>query len=1030
MSDAPNTGEFRPLPLSDDEIDDLFQAVEPKSEAPETPSAPPPADDLVTQLFERASVLGTFTPAQLTKGILETKDSDKAMDVVLSDSVIVPQDDGRHWLLSPPRRLRTLLRMGKRALNTLDEVAREVTDPLGRAVSSLIREEAGPMAAMSIEDLRSLTAAGEWLRDCSALARDKLDQWRGELQRRELLEPLKSIAEGFVGREKDVTKLRSFVDIAPPESNFEGWSRWVRGLIDRNKPPLMIHGIGGIGKSTLMAQFILTHAAVTSERGFPFAYLDFDRAALDPSNPASLLSDVLEQVASQFPRMAAGRAAWTRQLQSERRRNRVEQLSRSSAGSMVEYATDSAGSDQVARLFASWMRDAGLSDRPFLLVLDTFEEVQIRGPAAVDSVFDWIEAMSVLPQLRVVIAGRAPVDGHKVTDHPLGNFDQPAALAFLRSAGVKTELRKTIFDMVGGNPLSLRLAAQLVHQNAFGSVKEEDLRGWFSRKDGSYIQGYLYTRLLRHIGDPRIEKLAHPGLVLRRITPDIIGEVLLPQLANSSIDRLPREDPNDLYRALKAEVSLVAEENGALVHRKDVRVVMLQLQRQDDPDMFVSLNRAAADYYATHDPKSRLSRRERAYHLLMLDDSPTQVLARLDHSDLLSLASALDELPPRPRNVVRALLGQSLTHDEQAQLPDVIWQTHAYRRGLALLAAGSPYVAIEMFQQRLELVVNGPARFPLALALFNVLHWRDAEEMLTEAREPIRYYAVPEFDQREQDELNVRPFIEAGFLAWYRDDSRMAGSYFREASGRANAADAPFLKVEALLGLAIVEPNSNHLPMLHDALSNIRSADWRRNLLTLRRVVFLGVAPRWLMRTAVSLLGVQLRSPRTLSRLIHTDGARLATETRRTAEIALLSEHSEALLTALERSAGTELAKLAGTDPTLDVTPYLRGRFAPWKIPLRIALLEVYPSVEELRDVCLRRSFLPETFFKYKARSPRSLADAVIDRADQRGDLMQMAEQLLLPEERRLPEGVDALLRAMRRYAAQLPDPMNDTYPS
>ncbi|WP_144021449.1 hypothetical protein [Caballeronia sordidicola] len=948
---------------------------------------------------------------------------------MLGDSVIVPQEDGRHWLLSPPRRLRTLLKMGKRALNTLDEVAREVTDPLGRAMSALIREEAAPASTMSIEDLRSFSAAGEWLRDWSALARDRLDQWRGELQRRELLEPLRSIAEDFVGREKDVTKLRSFVGIAPPETRFEGWSRWARGLLESRKPPLMIHGIGGIGKSTLMAQFILTHAAVASERGFPFAYLDFDRAALDPSNPASLLSEVLEQVSSQFPPMAAGRRAWTRQLQSERRRNRVEQLSRSSASSMVDYATDSAGSESVARLFASWMHDAGLSDRPFLLVLDTFEEVQIRGAAAVDSVFDWIEAMSVLPQLRVVIAGRAPVEGHAITDHPLGNFDRPAALAFLRSAGVEADLRKTIFDIVGGNPLSLRLSVQLVRQNAFETVRAEDLKSWFGRKDGTYIQGYLYTRLLHHINDSRIEKLAHPGLVLRRITPEIIGQVLLPMLVQAGVEELRGQAPDDLYRALKAEVSLVAEEDGALVHRKDVRVVMLQLQRQDDPNMFEALNRVAADYYGSHDPASRVSRRERAYHLLMLDEfPPAQVLSRLDHGDLLSLASALDELPEQPRNIVRAALGQSLTSGQQALLPDSIWQTYAYRRGLALLAAGSPYTAMELFQKRLGLVMDGPARFPLALALFNLLDWRESEEMLTEHSQPVRWRAIPELDQHELDELNIRPFIEAGFLAWYRDDLQRAAAYFGQARARADRPDALFFRVEAMLGLAIVEPKAGHLSQLHETLSQIHPAEWRRNLLTLRRVIFLGAAPRSLIRTAVSLLGVQLRSTRNLSRLIHTDGSRLTPATRQAAKAALAGERSDEVFTTLERSAGTELAKLIATDLELDVTPYLRGRFAPWKIPLRVALLAMYPNVDDLRSECLRRSFLPEEFLSLKARSARSLADAIVDRADQHGDLMRMAEQLLLPEDKRSPDGVDALFRAMQRYAAQLPDPIAGRY--
>ena len=40
------------------------------------------------------------------------------------------------------------------------------------------------------------------------------------------------------------------------------------------------------------------------------------------------------------------------------------------------------------------------------------------------------------------------------------------------------------------------------------------------------LQGVLFRRILGHIHTPEIRQLAHPGLVLRRITPDLIKEVL------------------------------------------------------------------------------------------------------------------------------------------------------------------------------------------------------------------------------------------------------------------------------------------------------------------------------------------------------------------------------------------------------------------------------------------------------------------------------------------------------------------------
>jgi hypothetical protein len=40
------------------------------------------------------------------------------------------------------------------------------------------------------------------------------------------------------------------------------------------------------------------------------------------------------------------------------------------------------------------------------------------------------------------------------------------------------------------------------------------------------VQGQLYQQILNHIPDPDLRQLAHPGLVVRRVTRDVIKEVL------------------------------------------------------------------------------------------------------------------------------------------------------------------------------------------------------------------------------------------------------------------------------------------------------------------------------------------------------------------------------------------------------------------------------------------------------------------------------------------------------------------------
>ena len=1006
---APVPAPATSVPLSDGDFAELFEIA---SSSPDHPFA---NDGLTDRLLERAAVLGSFTPEQLLAGLDNGTAARSALDDVLRDSVVVTQDGMRRWLLGPSPRAATLMRLGSNAQSVLREVMPDKPDRLGQAVAALIRQQVPPpVRQLSIDDLRSYAAAGEWLRDWSSLAREFLPQWRAELQRRELLAPLEQIAAGFVGREKDMAKLRSFVDVAPPESRFEGWSRWLSALVMRRKDPLVVYGIGGIGKSTLMAQFILAHAAATSERGFPFAYLDFDRPRLDSNNPIALLTEVLEQVAAQFDSLGVRRDEFSLRLRDELQKGRVEQRVRSSASEVSESVVDGTVIENLTGMFASWMRDAGLDKRPFLLVLDTFEEVQVRGATAVNSVFEWLDAMLVLPQLRVVISGRAEIDDQQVTSYKLGNFDKPAALSFLRNAGLGRSVGEQIYDKVGGNPLALRLCVRLAQQNALGTVKKEDLEGWFGKKDGMYIQGYLYTRLLRHIGDKRVEKLAHPGLVLRRITRDIILEVLAPAVG---LDVSTSDVAEDLYEALKKEVSLVTEQSGALVHRKDVRSVMLEMQRQDDPEKFRELNRRAAEYYERHEPASDLSRRERTYHMLMLaEEDPFQVLMGVAREDLLALVSALDELAAPANRAVRALLGQALSHRDTRMLPDPVWGAYAYRRGMALVAAGSPAETIKLFQEREALLALGPMRYPLALAMFNTLRWSEALELLHDPiqTEPdLPYYT---FTSREKTELRIRPLIESGFLGWYQGDRRMALKQFETAERfAAHDEEASFLRLEARVGWLLASGKSDRDAVV-DLVADIAPGRWRQNLLTLRRLVFLGFAPSSLMRVAVVNLGVQLRSSRLVESLLRSEaGRRLSSD--------LVGGLSRSLgdwdryqvdLPAMERLAGAEFAKLAASGQPIDVVPYLRGRFAPWKIPLRFALLDAYPRREELLDAFRKIDSRGAQRLETMARSQRALADGVIDHVDQMNDFVGAVHVLLQRSDAK------ALVDAIDIYAMQL----------
>jgi len=99
---------------------------------------------------------------------------------------------------------------------------------------------------------------------------------------------------------------------------------------------------------------------------------------------------------------------------------------------------------------------------PFLVVLDTFEEVQYRSQAVVERLFDFLAALRRwMPQARPVLAGRNEVHRTEVSNCPLRNFQPEAAQAVLEAEGMPPDLAERIVEQVGGSPLSLRLALNL-----------------------------------------------------------------------------------------------------------------------------------------------------------------------------------------------------------------------------------------------------------------------------------------------------------------------------------------------------------------------------------------------------------------------------------------------------------------------------------------------------------------------------------------------------------------------------------------
>ena len=156
------------------------------------------------------------------------------------------------------------------------------------------------------------------------------------------------------------------------------------------------------------------------------------------------------------------------------------------------------------------------------MVLDSFEEAQYRDSPVLDRMWAMLDALqSAYPWTRVVVAGRAPV-GHPATPADglptirSGSSTKMLRLASWLLGGHGPDLAEVVATRIGGNPLSLKLAARVAIRQggrSAGWVKEIPAkRRWLIRSvDDMLIQGMLYERILEHITDPDVRRLAHPA---------------------------------------------------------------------------------------------------------------------------------------------------------------------------------------------------------------------------------------------------------------------------------------------------------------------------------------------------------------------------------------------------------------------------------------------------------------------------------------------------------------------------------------
>ncbi|MEU9501643.1 ATP-binding protein [Streptomyces sp. NPDC048196] len=585
------------------------------------------------------------------------------------------------------------------------------------------------------------------------------------LERARLLEPLERLVRRpFQGRAAELAELHAYVALpraaAPP-----GPPAAPPGGGPGPVPAMVIHGPGGMGKSTLLAKFLLD-SVHDPAGGIPFAYIDFERPTLSVHEPITLIAEAARQLGIQYPAHRAELDALAEECQQVARsqregQERVTQLHELAATRAVlgrsysqQFQSAAIGRETglvrrvgevLTRAVAEAKSRPDDPDPPFVVALDTFEEAQYRGsPALGRMVAVYMAFQSAYPRLRFVVSGRAPVEHPakqvKSLDIELGELDPEAAVGLLASCGVDDpEVARELAARVGGHPLSLKLAARAATLAGLAGEPTGELirslperrREVFRRVDQLLVQGILYDRILSHIADEDIRRLAHPGLVLRVITPEIIQDVLA---GPCGLDVPGPERARELFDELSRLDMVEPAAPDAVRYRGDVRAIMLRLPGGDRTAVMREVERRAVAHYAARDGLE--ARAEEIYHRLRLDENPRSVEERWLPGVERFLAGAGQEMSPRAAGLLTARLGGGAPDHVAAGADQEDWERIAAREAEDLLAQGFATAALERIGRRRPWTPCSPLHALYAEALSRVGRRDEARRAVADALVP------------------------------------------------------------------------------------------------------------------------------------------------------------------------------------------------------------------------------------------------------------------------------------------------------
>jgi V8-like Glu-specific endopeptidase len=658
-------------------------------------------DSVLAPYVDAAAVLVWFDPFKLAPAGEVHAERNEVLDFLVPKSEQVTDGFGRGlWTLLLEERRVALRRLAGRPQMIVALAANpsRPDTPPQRILERVLAGETIELSVLSREELASLLTVIGWF---DGILTDLPDpsQVRQALARFDLLAPMRRLTEkGFIGRQTELKRLEDYV--FGPES----------------PAPLFVYGTGGVGKSTLLSRFILADLV---PKQVPLAYIDLDRASIRPDQPLTIMLEIVSQLRAQLDIDRGLLESFNKEL--------VFAIKRQEAGRHARSSASSAFADAIVFGALPQLLGVGLRGKTGVLIVDTIEEAQFLGSDVMEGLTEFLLRLDYSTPLRTILAGRALPDefvtrafqqfqGQTFTREwveqlplpyrpiNLGNLDPDSARYLLQedlrtsgSRNLQPDELEEVIEIVTRNPMCLRLAARILRDGGVEQMRENRSE-FFAKLKAEKIQALLYSRILLNVHGDEVRKVAYPGLIVRRITPEVIREVLAGPCDLKFNEKVTEYA---IFEELKREAALVELDHSdqSLRHRVDVRRTMLaDLSDHVDAEVINQIDRKAIEYYEKK--PGAVARAEEIYHRLRRCEAEEIFNARWVTEAGQFLRNAGDELNAQQRLWLANRLGITLDASVREQANQESWERQVATAADRLLLARSPAPALALLRER------------------------------------------------------------------------------------------------------------------------------------------------------------------------------------------------------------------------------------------------------------------------------------------------------------------------------------------